>query len=92
MEAGICSPRFGFVAHGKSFFLMINYLLLGMTTFKVSNSFRSVFDNNDHFVLLTQLWFFGRDRGNSLSWSDPQQAFQEIWKKGALSLSLCKFS
>lgn len=35
-EAGIRSPRFVFVAHGKDFFLMINYLLLGMTTFKVS--------------------------------------------------------
>lgn len=32
----ICSARFVFVAHGKGLFLMINYLLLGMTTFKVS--------------------------------------------------------
>lgn len=35
-EADIRSPRFVFVAHGKGFLLMINYLLLGMTTFKVS--------------------------------------------------------
>lgn len=35
-KPGIHHPRFGFVAHGKGFFLMINYLLLRVTTFKVS--------------------------------------------------------
>lgn len=35
---------------------------------------------------------FWRGRCNCSSWSDPQQAFEESWKNGALILSLCKFS
>lgn len=41
----------------KGLLLVINYLLLGWPHWKCLLYFRSAFDNNEHSVLLTQLWF-----------------------------------
>lgn len=56
------------------------------------NSFRSAFDNNDHFVLLTQLWFLAGTE--TIAWVGQihNRLLRRSGKNYALILSLYKFS